>query len=94
VAIREFIASVKVAHWVELAERSAFKGHYRRAIDRYKDALFYLSREPVKDEVRVASSERIAREIELLTARLKSMKNGKSEPSGPQGVDDQERVSR
>src|SRR6185295_10826298 len=47
VAIREFIASVKVAHWVELAERSAFKGHYRRAIDRYKDALFYLSRETV-----------------------------------------------
>ncbi|HEY0431335.1 MAG TPA: hypothetical protein VGC61_05935 [Pyrinomonadaceae bacterium] len=94
VAIREFIASVKVAHWVELAERSAFKGHYRRAIDRYKDALFYLSREPVKDEVRVASSERIAREIELLQVRLRSLKNGKSEPSGPQGEDDQERVSR
>src|SRR6185369_8233498 len=32
-AISEFVASVKVAHWVELAERSAFKGHYRRAID-------------------------------------------------------------
>src|SRR5688572_8866873 len=60
VAIREFIASIKVAHWIELAERSAFKGHYRRAIDRYKDALFYLSREPVKEEIRSASSERIA----------------------------------
>ena len=56
VAIREFIASVKVAHWVELAERSAFKGHYRRAIDRYKDALFYLSREEIKEELRSASS--------------------------------------
>ena len=49
-AITEFIASVKVAHWVELAERAAFKGHYRRAIDRYKDALFYLERESVKEE--------------------------------------------
>ena len=39
-AIRDFIGSIKVAHWVELAERSAFKGHYRRAIERYKDALF------------------------------------------------------
>jgi hypothetical protein len=76
VAIREFIASVKVAHWVELAERSAFKGHYRRAIDRYKDALFYLSREPVKEDVRVASTERIEREIESLQARVKSQKNG------------------
>ncbi len=75
-AIREFVASVKVAHWVELAERSAFKGHYRRAIERYKDALFYLSRETVKEEVRAAGSERIVREIELLRARLSS---GKSE---------------
>jgi hypothetical protein len=94
VAIREFIASVKVAHWVELAERSAFKGHYRRAIDRYKDALFYLSREPVKEEVRVASGERIGREIESLQARLKSQRNGKPEPAGPAGRDDSERVSQ
>jgi hypothetical protein len=91
-AIREFIASVKVAHWVELAERSAFKGHYRRAIDRYKDALFYLSREPVKEEIRVASSERIAREIEMLQARVRDRKNGKAEPAGER-TEDQERVS-
>jgi tetratricopeptide (TPR) repeat protein len=71
-AIREFIASVKVAHWVELAERSAFKGHYRRAIERYKDALFYLNRETVKEEVREAGAERIGREIEALRARLKN----------------------
>jgi hypothetical protein len=72
VAIREFIASVKVAHWVELAERAAFKGHYRRAIDRYKDALFYLERESVKEDVRTAGADRIGREIEVLRARLKS----------------------
>ncbi|MGI8897969.1 MAG: hypothetical protein ACR2IB_06190 [Pyrinomonadaceae bacterium] len=70
-AIREFIASVKVAHWVELAERAAFKGHYRRAIDRYKDALFYLERESVSEDTRKAGAERIGREIELLRVRLK-----------------------
>jgi hypothetical protein len=79
VAIREFIASVKVAHWIELAERSAFKGHYRRAIDRYKDALFYLSREPVKEEAKAASTERIQREIELLQARVRARRDGKAE---------------
>lgn len=94
VAIREFIASVKVAHWVELAERSAFKGHYRRAIDRYKDALFYLSREPVKEEIRVASTERIGREIELLQARVRARQNGKAEPRGEEVIDDQEGVPR
>ena len=72
VAIGEFIASVRVAHWVELAERSAFKGHYRRAIDRYKDALFYLRDLNVKEEVRTAGSERIEREIEELRTRLRA----------------------
>jgi tetratricopeptide (TPR) repeat protein len=76
VAIREFIASVKVAHWVELAERSAFKGHYRRAIERYKDALYYLTRDTIKDEIRIPGVERIGREIELLQSRL-AQKNGK-----------------
>ena len=71
-AIWEFIASVKVAHWVELAERAAFKGHYRRAINRYKDALFYLNRDTTSEEIRVAGAERIGREIEALRARLAS----------------------
>jgi len=71
IAIEEFIASVKVAHWVELAERSAFKGHYRRAIDRYRDALFYLNQDIVKEDVRRAGTEKIEREIEKLKARLR-----------------------
>ena len=86
IAIGEFIASVKVAHWVELAERSAFKGHYRRAIDRYRDALFYLNQDVVKEDVRVAGTEKIEREIEKLKARLRG-KNGvqhkRPEESGP-----------
>ena len=73
-AIKEFIASIKVAHWVELAERSAFKGHYQRAINRYNDALFYLTRESVKEDVRQAGEERIAREIEALRTKLQSAK--------------------
>jgi hypothetical protein len=78
VAIHEFIASVKVAHWVELAERAAFKGHYRRAIERYQDALFYLNRESTRDEVRISNAERIGREIELLRTRLQEQKNLKA----------------
>ena len=93
-AIREFIASVKVAHWVELAERSAFKGHYRRAIDRYKDALFYVSRGAMKEDVRAASMERIGREIDLLQVRLQSQKNGKAENGKAEGVNPSEGTSR
>jgi tetratricopeptide (TPR) repeat protein len=68
-AVREFISSSRVAHWVELAERAAFKGYLQRAIDCYRDALFYLSRDrpgPAGD----AAAEKISREIEMLRARL------------------------
>ena len=74
-AIAEFIASVKVAHWVELAERSAFNGHHRRAIDRYRDALFYLNQDAVKPDVRRAGSEKIEREIADLETKLRQRKS-------------------
>ena len=67
-AVRDFITSSRVAHWVELAERAAFKGQYRRAIERYRDALFFLTRDG-GDQHREAGAERITREIELLRAR-------------------------
>ena len=77
-ALEEFIASVKVAHWVELAERSAFKGHHRRAIDRYRDALFYLNQDVVKEQVRIAGTEKIEHEIAKLKTRLRPA-NGPTE---------------
>lgn len=86
VAIGEFIASVKVAHWVELAERSAFKGHHRRAIDRYRDALFYLNQDVVKEEVRRAGTVKIEAEIARLKARLRpgtDLQPQRPEESGP-----------
>jgi len=87
IAIGEFIASVKVAHWVELAERSAFKGHYRRAIDRYRDALFYLNQDVVKEDVRVAGTEKIEREIDKLKARLRSNNAAQHKRPDESGLD-------
>jgi len=80
-AIAEFIASVRVAHWVELAERSAFKGQYRRAIDRYKDALFYLNDEAVKADVKAAGTQRIEREIGKLRDRLRAKSKADEGPN-------------
>lgn len=84
-ALAEFMASVKVAHWMELAERSAFKGHYRRAIDRYRDALFYLNQDVVKQEVRIAGTEKIEGEIAKLQARLRSNNGAPQRPAGDSG---------
>lgn len=73
-AVREFITSSRVAHWVELAERAAFKGYYRRAIDCYRDALFYLTRDAPTDD-RGAAAERVTREIDLLRARMATQRS-------------------
>jgi hypothetical protein len=97
-AIEEFIASAKVSHWVELAERNVFRGQFRRAIHRYRDALFYLSRENVREELRLETSERISREIEMLRARLRTSQPVPSDQSarsekGNELVDDWKTVS-
>jgi tetratricopeptide (TPR) repeat protein len=68
-AVREFMTSSRVAHWVELAQRATFKGRYRRAIDCYRDALFYLTRAGAEHKV---AADQITREIELLRARVKT----------------------
>ena len=90
VAIGEFIASVKVAHWVELAERSAFKGHYRRAIDRYRDALFYLNQGMVKEDVRNAGAEKIEGEIEKLKTRFRPSSGAHQRTPDAAGPDHEE----
>jgi len=84
-ALREYIVSMKVGRWVEMAERAAFKGKFRRAIDRYCDALFYLSREEMDEAVRAETAERIGREIEMLRARISTVKE--SETSSEERAD-------
>lgn len=65
-ALREFVASIKISHWVEQAERSAFKGNYKRAISHYRDALFFLARENIQNEEKEIIAEKINSEITKL----------------------------
>jgi tetratricopeptide (TPR) repeat protein len=79
-AVQEFITSSRVAHWVELAERAAFKGYFQRAIDCYRDALYYLGRDGA-DSASNDAAERILKEIDVLRARIgaDAIKSGSSE---------------
>lgn len=65
-AIKEFGATIKVSHWIEQAERAAFKKNYQRALNHYRDALFYLARENVKTEQKDLIADKINCEIEKL----------------------------
>lgn len=65
-AVREFVTSIRVAHWIEQAERSAFKGNYKRAISHYKDALFFLARENKQGRGTDLIAEQINSEIQKI----------------------------
>jgi len=69
-ALKEFITSIKVSHWIEQGERSAFKGNYKRAINHYRDALFFMARENVQTEERESVALKINREIENINQIL------------------------
>lgn len=79
-ALMEFIGTIKVSHWVEQAERSVFKGRFRKAVEHYNDALFYLGRENVQNAERQMITEKITTELEKIRG-LESTKKGKREIS-------------
>ena len=64
----EMVVSIKVSHWVERAERAAFKGDYAKAKSLYRDALFYLGRDNIHNEDREQAALRINAEIEKIRA--------------------------
>lgn len=64
--VKEFTVTVKVSHWMEQAQRSAFKENYKRAINHYRDALFFLARENERTNEHEEIAEHINQEIEKL----------------------------
>lgn len=73
--INEFIASIKISHWIEQAERAEFKENYKRAISHYRDALFFLARENIQK----AESELIAGQINQKIEEIRRTENKKRE---------------
>jgi tetratricopeptide (TPR) repeat protein len=65
-AVKEFVISIRVAHFIEQAERSEFKGNYKRAVSHYKDALFFLARENKQSTETDLLAEKINLEIKKI----------------------------
>lgn len=64
--LQEMLTSIRVSHFVEKAERSAFKGNYKQAKSLYRDALFYLGRDNVRSDQRDNAAEHINSEIDRI----------------------------
>ena len=91
-ALTEFMASIKVSHSIELAEKSAFKGNYKRAISYYKDALYFMARENVPNEKSFLIAEKINNEIEKLRGFSQENKT-KLTKREKGGINDQSKMS-
>jgi hypothetical protein len=74
-AVKEFVTSIRVAHFIEQAERSAFKGNYKRAVSHYKDALFFLARENKTGKETDLLAEKINLEIQKILEISPKRKN-------------------
>lgn len=75
--LKEFITSIKVSHSIEQAERAAFKGNYKRAINHYRDALFYMAGENAPSRELELTAEKINAEIENLRRLSSNSGTGK-----------------
>lgn len=69
--VKEHIATVKIEHWIEQAERAAYKQNYKRAINHYRDALYFLARENERTPEKDSIANKINAEIEKLSAIAK-----------------------
>ena len=74
--LSEFVASIKLSHLIEKAERAAFKGSNERALKHYNDALFMLRRDDAESGAADAAAEKIESEMQ----RLRQL-SGASRPS-------------
>jgi hypothetical protein len=80
-AVREFVTSIRISHFIEQAERSAFKGNYKRAVSHYKDALFFLARENKTSKETDLLAEQINLEIQKILDIPAAKKNLRSKKS-------------
>lgn len=77
--LKEFVATIKISHFIEQAERAKMNENYRQAIAFYRDALFFLARENVAGRDAEIIAEKINAEIEAVrrheeTAEFKNRK--------------------
>lgn len=69
-AIIEFNFTTKLSHLIESAEKAAFKGEKKEAVNLYTDALYFLQKEKIQNSDRRLIEQNILAEIEKIKQNL------------------------
>lgn len=67
--IKNFIHKAEYDDLLEKAEKEEFKGNYKKAVDRYKDILFFLRRDDIDDSLQQNEISHIEAKIEELSSK-------------------------
>lgn len=70
--LTEMLASVRIAHFEEKAERAIFNGQRREALAYYRDALFHLGRENPTSMEHDRKADEIQKRMERLRIEIES----------------------
>lgn len=70
--LTEMLASVRIAHFEEKAERAIFNGQRQEALTYYRDALFHLGRENSTSMERDRKADEIQKRMEKLRIEIES----------------------
>ncbi len=68
--VKEFIASSKITDRIKKAEDAVANGNFKAAIASYKDALFYLARDEMKNKESDLFAKKIASELNRLREKV------------------------
>ena len=65
--VRSFIHSTKLQSFIEEAKKAEFKGQINKAIDQYKEALYFLKSDNIDDELQKKEITQILQKIDELS---------------------------
>lgn len=65
--VKSFIHSTKLQSFLEEAQKAEFKGQIKKAIDQYKEALYFLKSDEIDDELQKSEISKISQKIDELS---------------------------
>ncbi len=75
-AVQLFINQEQLKDYELKAERFEFKANYKKALDLYQDALFFLKKDDIDDSEQAKDIQRIEKKIEEMRERIAAPKVG------------------
>lgn len=67
IKVKSFIHSTKLQSFLDEAQKAEFKGQIKKAIDQYKEALYFLKSDEIDDDLQKIEISKISQKIDELS---------------------------